>query len=397
MQPYQHQIEGAEWAINTMRVHGLAYLAHKERTGKTLTAILTAEQSLAENILVLTKKKAIAGWEETLAQFKHSKNYVVINYESLHKVAKLDYGFIILDEAHHALSACPKPSATWKRVAEVAKGKALLYLSATPYAEHVGLLYHQLKLSSWSPFRSIRTFYDFHRQFGIPSMTRTPYGLVETYTKYNTAKVLAEVEHLFNFKTRQDVGIEHEPEAQLVYVDPHKETVAMVTKLQDDKLLKIGNDTLVCDSTMKLSMAHYQMECGTVKINDQKSIWLPHHEKLDYIKKNYDLKTTALMCHFIEERAMYKALLPELTVLSSDGDAEGVDLSHFKKLVISSMSFKTSKHTQRLARQANHNRTTPIMVDVLVMGKPFIGAKVYNTVAVKMENFNSASYNRIGA
>jgi hypothetical protein len=37
------------------------------------------------------------------------------------------------------------------------------------------------------------------------------------------------------------------------------------------------------------------------------------------------------------------------------------------------------------------------MVDVLVMGKPFIGDKVYNTVAVKMENFNSASYNRIGA
>jgi hypothetical protein len=139
------------------------------------------------------------------------------------------------------------------------------------------------------------------------------------------------------------------------------------------------------------------MECGTIKISDQKSVWLPHHEKLDYIKKNYDLKTTALMCHFIEERAMYKALLPELTVYSSDGDAEGVDLSHFKKLVISSMSFKTSKHTQRLARQANHNRTTPIMVDVLVMGKPFIGDKVYNTVAVKMENFNSASYNRIGA
>jgi hypothetical protein len=58
------------------------------------------------------------------------------------------------------------------------------------------------------------------------------------------------------------------------------------------------------------------------------------------------------------------------------------------------MSFKTSKHTQRMARQANHNRTSPIVVDVIVLKSPCIGGKIYESVAVKEENFVKNSYER---
>ncbi len=89
MLPRAHQTIGAAWALNTIRQYGLAYLSWQERTGKTLTALLTAEYSKAKSILIVTKKKAIPGWEDTLSQWAHTKRYDVINYERLDRILKL--------------------------------------------------------------------------------------------------------------------------------------------------------------------------------------------------------------------------------------------------------------------------------------------------------------------
>ena len=183
MEPRPHQRQGAQWALMTIREYGLAYLSWQERTGKTLTALLTVEASKAETCLVVTKKKAIPGWIDTLNEWEHTTTFTVINYESVHEV-KGAFDFIILDESHHAISSTGRPSKTWKAVSSFTVGKPILYLSATPYAEHLGLLYHQLKLSKWTPFKAYKNFYEWFRMYGIVNMTRTPYGLVETYTKY---------------------------------------------------------------------------------------------------------------------------------------------------------------------------------------------------------------------
>jgi len=393
MKPRGHQTLGAAWALDTIREHGLAYLSWKERTGKTLTALLTAEHSKAKNILIVTKKKAIPGWEETLKEWKHVKSFKVINYESLHKLSPRGIEFIILDESHHAISGIGRTSKTWKMVKTFTRGKPILYLSATPYAEHVGLIYHQLKLSDWTPLR-FRNFYDFFRRYGISNMTRTPYGLQETYTKYKTEEVLQEIEHLFNFKTRADVGIEHEPTVNVIKVPMSKLTRQRMIDWREDRVLELEGHTILGDSDAKVRAVHYQLEGGTIKIANGISIRTGRLEKVKYIEEHYDVKTTAIMAHFIAERALLEEKFPDATILSSDGDAEGVDLSHFNKLIIYSMSFKTSKHTQRVARQANHNRDTPIEVDVLTMDKPGIGYAVYETVAIKEENFIKASYER---
>ena len=52
----QHQKDGAEWCLTTLRTYGLAYLSYAERTGKTLTALETIEQSKAISALVTTTK-----------------------------------------------------------------------------------------------------------------------------------------------------------------------------------------------------------------------------------------------------------------------------------------------------------------------------------------------------
>lgn len=390
MKPRAHQTIGAAWALDTIREHGLAYLSWKERTGKTLTALLTVEHSKAKRCLIITKKKAIHGWTETLSQWTHTKDFEVINYESAHKLVPDRYDFIILDESHHAISGIGRPSKTWRTINGFTKGRPILFLSATPYAEHVGLIYHQLKLSSWTPLNH-RNFYDFFRELGISKMTRTPYGLQETYKKYKTEEVLKKVEHLFNFKTRQDVGIEHEPIVNVVKIPMEDSTKQLLKTWRKDQVITINGIELLGDSDPKIRMVHYQIEGGTIKGIGA----IGNHEKIDYILRTYKAGDYAVMAHFIAERDLLSKKLPRGTrILSSDGDAEGVDLSDIGKLIVYSMSFKTSKHTQRVARQANHNREQEIIVDVLVADKPGIGLAVYDTVAIKEENFIKASYER---
>ena len=388
----EHQIEGSKWALKTLREYGLAYLAWKERTNKSGTAILTVEKSIRKSCLIVTKKKAISGWEDHLANLPHTKRYDIINYESIHKMDPKKYDFIIMDESHHAISSVGKRSKTWMQVKRFTIGRPILYLSATPYAEHLGLIYHQLALSDWSPFRS-RNFYDFFRMYGVPHMTRTPYGLKETYSRYQDEKILNKISHLFNFKTRQDVGIKHEPTINLVVVKPSEYTSKLMKQWVETGVISVEGEEILADSDMKKRTIHYQIEGSTLKLADR-NIYLMAKEKINYIKENYNIDTTVVMAHFIAERDLLNAVIPTLTVLSADGMAEGVDLSMYEKLVIYSMSYRTSKHTQRIARQANHNRDTPIEVDILVMDKPGIGKAIYNSVVVKEVNFTKNSYER---
>jgi hypothetical protein len=388
----EHQKEGAKWALDTIRNYGLAYLAWEERTRKTGTALLTVEMSKAKSCLIITTKKALDGWREHFKNLPLTKEYELINYHSVHKIKKR-YDFIILDEAHTNISAI-KPSTIWKRIRPLTKGKPILYLSATPFAEHLGLLYHQFKLSDWSPFKKYVTFYQWFREYGKSHKTRTPYGLVETYTKYQDEKILKEIEHLFNYKTRAEVGIEHEPQTNVIVVKPSEETLELVKQL-DREILTVGGRKILIESDMKQRTLHYQIEGSAIKVSDTECYYMKSMEKINYIKANYDTKNIAIMANFVCERNLLRANIPDALILSADGHSEGVDLSHIDKLIIYSMSFKTSKHQQRLARQANHNRTKPIIVDILVMDKPLIGKAVYETVAVKRENFVKNSYERI--
>lgn len=392
MIPRGPQIDGAVWGLKQLREYGIAYFGWKERTGKTLTALLCVELSKANTCLIVTKVKAMPGWKDTLESWDHSTSFTVINYESIHKVVG-DFDIIILDESHHAISSIGKTSATWKKVAKFTKKKPIIYMSATPYAETIGQLYNQFKLSSWSPFRKYTTYVNFHNVFGIPKTIYTSSGPRIDRSVFKTDEVYKLVEHLFSWKTRQDVGIEHEPTANVVKIPLSSKTQNLMNEWINDRVITINGTQVLGDSDAKVRSVHYQLEGGTVKVDEKLTLEIGT-EKIEYIKNNYNLKDIAIMAHFIGERTLLGKHLPGVPILSSDGDAEGVDLHHIDKLIIYSMSFKTSKFTQRLARQANHNRDTPIIVDILVSDRPAIGFYVYETVAIKEENFLKNSYEK---
>lgn len=396
MTPYDYQVNGAIDALKILQKYAIVYLAYEERCGKTLTSILVCENSKASRILVITKKKALDGWHETLSKFKHLKKYTVTNFHQAGKFKADNYDLVIIDEAHSYISAYPKPGTIWREVRMVTKNKPIIYLSATPYAQGPQLLFNQFKLSSWTPFPH-KNFYDFFREYGIPSMVRTAYGLQETYSKVNDL-VLEKCSHLFLTNTRKELDFDHEPEDIIHFFELSQTTKDLYNGCLKNEMLRFKRDGKVIesplDSSMKLRTTLHMLEGGVAKVGDKYYI-LSVQEKIDCIVKEFgDSSNTVIMYQYIAEGDKLKLFFKNVTLLQGTSFAEGVDLSMFDNLIIYSQDFSTARHSQRRARQANKNRSTPIKVHFYLV-KGGISEQVYKTVSINKTNFIDKLFKKV--
>lgn len=391
--PYDYQEELSEVALEILRKNAIAYLAMEERTGKTLTAILTAEKSKAKNILVVTKKRALEGWEETFRNFDVAKSYTLVNYHKVAKFAVGVYDLVILDEAHNYISAFPKPGKLWKDLQPVCRGKPLLYISATPYAQGPQMLFHQFALSSWSPWKQHNNFYRWFELYGIP-YTKPIYGReVKQYDRCNKEMVLQSAEHLFITKTRSELGFDHEPTDKVHYVELNDSIRKVYNQLLSDELFIFPFGDLVCDSASKLRTSLHQLEGGTIKIDNSRHT-LSNCEKIDYMLEEFgDSEKLVIMYNFIQEKAKLEQHFKKATILQATSYAEGVDLHEYDNLVIYSQDYSTARHTQRRARQCNKKRDTPITVHYLLV-KGGISEQVYKTVSINKRNYVDSVFTR---
>lgn len=392
MKPYKHQIDISSQALDILRKHMIVYLAMQERTGKTLTSILICEQTKCNNILVITKKKALVGWEETLSKYKHNKTYECINYESLHKCTfKPD--LVIIDEAHSNLGAYPKVGKTWKEVYKFTKGKPIIYLSATPSAQTYAQLYHQFKLSSWTPWIKYTSFYNWHKDYGIENIIYLGGRQIKQYNEVKSEKVMRDVEHLFISYTRTELGFEHEPNDILHYIDLSSEIKEYYNSLLKDRVATIAGTEVIADTVMALRTKLHQIEGATLKQED-KNIFLSKIDKIDYILKTWgDSDNLVIFYQYQNELSLLKQTFKSATILQGTSFAEGVDLSMYETCVVYSMDFSTAKYTQRRARQCNMKRDTPIDFHFLLV-KGAISEQVYQTVAVNRTNFVDSYFNK---
>lgn len=384
--PYAHQQDISTKAYEILKNYSIVYLAMQERTGKTLTAILTCEKSpYINNALVITKKAALKGWDETLASYKSAINFTCINYESCHKITG-NFDIVILDEAHAMISGYPKVSETWKRVHKHTINKPLIYMSATPSAQGSVLLFNQFRLSSWSPFNQYRDFYVWFKEYGIPKVKHIGARQVKDYSECKEEKVWSKVKHLFISYTRTELGFKHEPRDVLHFVELDNSTKELYRTLEKDKYLIVQDKEFLADTPMGLLLKLHQIEGGTLK-NEEEYIQLANREKIDYILKTWgDCESLVIFYHYKEEENKLKSVFQKAQILQANKYAEGVDLSMYETLVVYSMDFKTAQYTQRRARQANIKRETPIDVHFLLV-KRGLSEQVYHTVALNKTNF----------
>lgn len=403
MIPYDYQEQMADDVYQVLKQEMIAYLAAEERTGKTLACILAAEKCDISKVLVITKKKAVEGWNETLRAYQgKTKLWRVINYHAAHKL-RTKPDLVILDECHNYLSAFPKIGTTathrkelkkankpnvniYDAVKRICEGLPIIYSSATPHAQGLSMLYHQFSISSWSPWRRFGTFYDWYHVYGKPKLTEVN-GMPKTiYNGTIEPKVMKDVKHLFITKTRQELGFEHEPEDKLHYIELGEDTRYVYNQLLEHELYELSIGWLVCDTKSKLRFSLHQLEGGTIKIGKESFI-LANREKVDYILDKFgDTEDLVIMYNYQAEQKKLEEVFKKAKILQATSFAEGVDLSGHKHLVIYSQDFSTARHTQRRARQANKKREDPITVHYLLVKKG-LSEQVYKTVSVNKKNF----------
>lgn len=420
--PRDYQLAGAELHYNNLKEHALTYIAWQERTGKSLTAVLTCEKANITSVLIITKNKAVPDWEALVANELFKKTYRVVTYGSVHKyVGNPD--IVIIDEAHNYISGYPKPSPTWLKVRKLTKGKPLIFMSATPHAQGYQLLYHQLALSDWSPWAKYTSFYSWFKTYGIPRQIKVHGKWVNQYDQTNEELISATAAHLFDYRTRVELGFKYEPKDKLHYIALSEDTKELYNGMVKNKILLHNDRQILCDTTIKLRSALHMIEGGTVKqtvfgmdctnaknlIGDPVKLVserikdgvichlyysLPNSEKIDYILATWgDTTSLCIMYNYIAEEYKLRSVFKHANILQATSYAEGVDLAHIKTLVVYSQDFSTARHVQRRCRQASKNREEEIDVNFLLVKKA-ISEQVYETVAVNKTNFVDSTFRR---
>lgn len=386
-----HQIRAASETEQLLRQHGLAYIFGEPRSGKTRTALKIAHDIGAKNVLVLTPKAAISGWEKEQAAVGYNAPITVTNYEQAPKL-RAEYDLVIIDEAHR-LGKVGKPTQRVKDIRAITGNARCLYLSGTPIVETPLAIYYQWIVCRHTPLR-FKNFYEFFRHYGVPSMIRLHGRWVEQYKK-SKPELLEKIEPYIVRMTQADAGIPDSVQARdkLHVVSLERETHKLIKTIQEDKVASIAGEVVAFDSDIKERMAVHQVECGALRIDDQ-IVELANNEVIEYLLRTFgDSTDVALMAHFHSTRQKLERHFKRAHIYSSTAHAEGVDLSHYRHFVIVNADYSGAKFVQRRERLVNVTKTGESVVHHIVTNGG-VSSLVYEMTS-KKRDFNLKCYREL--
>ena len=378
----------------------IVYIAAQTRTGKTLASIFLLKNDY-DNILVVTKKKAISSWLSDL-ELSQTTNFEVINYESIHKLEKQNFDVIILDESH-CIGSYPKPSKRAKSIKEIAKDKKIVYLSATPSAETYSQIFHQFWISSFSPF-SEANFYKWYKNYGQDDCIMIQGRIRKRYKKIYVDIIMDKIEHLMVTMTKLEAKFDVFVQEKIHLIQAPTHLIEGIKYFEKHKVLTIGKHKVEAQTPTSIITKSHQLSGGTIKIDEQISIFISLH-KVNYLLNHFkDENKIVVLCNYVKERELLLKKLPNST---DDVDkfrnepyryfvghiktfSEGVDFSYASCMIIYSLNFSATTYLQSKERLANKKRTKAIIVHYLFT-KNTLDEYIYKAVTNKM-NFTSRYY-----
>jgi hypothetical protein len=398
MQPRPYQISISEKAADIIRKYGLVYLAMQVRTGKTVTALLTAEKVGAEVILFLTKKKVISGILEDHKQLGLKADIIVTNYENIHKIEQ-PFDIVICDEAH-GLGQYPKPAQRVKKLKELCKGKPIIYLSGTPTPESYSQIFHQFYISSFSPFKDYVNFYKWAKDY-VYIGKRYYSGLaVNDYSDANQTKIKQMTDHLIIPFTQAEAGFRAEVEEITIGIKMEPSTYYLADKLKRDRVYagRDGN-VVMADTGAKLLSKLHQIYSGSV-IDENEEGLIFDRSKSYWIKDNFKDKKIAIFYKYKAEEIMLyltfgydKFTADPQEFAKSDSKwflsqiqsgREGINLSTADALIMLNIDFSAVSYWQARARMQNKDREEASKVYWL-FAEGGIEEKIYKAVKDKKD------------
>ena len=379
-----HQIEKSDELYAVMKKYHMACLWGEPRSGKTRTAIRTVTLSSAKNILVLTKKNAILGWSEEIAAVAPGLNFHVTNYEQVKNLDGAYYDVVIIDESHN-LNKTGRPTQRFKDVRKLAYNKPVIFLTGTPAIEKRAGIFHQLGVTKYSPFAGFKNFYKFFHEYGVPNPMWINGRSIEPYNRV-TEDLMPAIDPYVVRMTQIDAGITSAAEDVVHRVALSENTKDLIHRVMLHGVATINGAQYGFDSDMGVRAAVHQIESGAVLL-DGNLVELDNTEIIDYIRETFgDHSGVGVMAHYRSTREKIKRHLPNVTVYSSDGHAEGVNLSHLDHFVIMNSAYSGAKFVQRRERIVNINRTTNAIVHHIITDGG-VSAGVYTTLSAK-KNYN---------
>lgn len=397
-----YQINISNSAYRALRIHKLAYLAMEVRTGKTLTALYTAELNGAKNVLFVTKKKAIKSIETDYSSLKPNYKLTCINFESLHKVGRA-FDLVIIDEAH-SLGAFPKPSQRAKKLKDKCKKLPIIFLSGTPTPESYSQMFHQLWISSYSPWNHYSNFYRWSRDYVKVKQKSINGFSINDYSDADEAKIKACIDPFLFTWTQTQAGFKQEIKEEILCVPMKEETKFALKEIMKIKITSVNGKTVLGDTPSKLSTKMHQLSSGTV-IDEDGKYHILDQSKADFIRARFKGVKIAIFYVFKSEFEMLKKVFPNWTSSPEDFQQsdkvflgqfrsvrEGVRLDTADVLIFFNIEYSYLSYEQAKNRLQSMNREKEVKLYFLVSN---CGIEKYIMRAVKnKENFTLSYYGK---
>ena len=275
LRKYQEEVKNK--AIDVLREKSLVYLAMQTRTGKTLTSMAIASEMEYKKVLFVTKKKAISSVEKDYKFSSFEFDLTVINYESLHKVVG-DFDCFIVDEAH-TLGQFPKVSKRTKLLKEIARNKPIVFLSATPTPENYSQIFHQLWVSSFSPFGienegRRKAFYLFAEKYVDKKEMKIGGRTIYDYSHARELDVKPIIEPIMITLSQKEAGFTQEVKEEILFVDMSEKTSKLFKTMLKDKIIEGKEEVAIANSPVKLQSKCHQIASGSIITDSGKYIIL---------------------------------------------------------------------------------------------------------------------------
>jgi len=392
-----YQSDIIDKATGILNRENFVYLAMEVRTGKTLTSLGIADKLGVENVLFLTKKKAMSSITKDYDLLcPASFCLFCINYESMHKAPDLKWDLIICDEAH-SLGAFPKPNKRAKSVRDlILKTKAkVILLSGTPSPESYSQMYHQVYAINGNPFQAFKNFYRFCDKY-VKIKERKINGLmIRDYSNGSQAIIDDLKPYTISF-TQKDAGFVTETTENVLKVELNESTYNLAKQLKNNLVVEGSEEVILADTPVKLMMKLHQIYSGTIKFESGNSMVLDY-SKAEFIKEHFKGKKIGIFYKFKEELKALKEvfgddLVTELEpfeksdkniALQIVSGREGISLRHADCLVYYNIDFSATSYWQSKDRMTTMDRLKNNVYWVFSNGG--IETEIYKAVTKKKD------------
>ena len=390
----QYQTELSERGADVLAELGIVYFAMQVRTGKTLTALNTAELFGAKSVLFLTKKKAIGSIESDFEKFGFSFELTVINNESIHKLDK-EFDLVIHDESHR-FGSFPKPSKGAKEFKFRYSSLPLILLSGTPHPESYSQVFHQFWISRFSPFKEFGSFYKWANVFVNKEVKHLGHGTVNDYSNAKQDLIKTYIDKYMIRFTQSEAGFETEVIENVLTVPMKPITYQIADKLKADLVVEGSDEVILADTGVKLMQKLHQIYSGTVKFESGNRKVLDD-SKAQFIKERFKSDKVAIFYKFKAEFDMLKDVFGDdlcTTVeefnstdkniaLQIVSGREGINLSSAKFLLYLNIDFSAVSYWQSRDRLTTMERQSNEVF--WIFSKGGIEPKIYKTVQNKKD------------